>query len=63
MIGFKAGYNAQHTYPYRSDGMGTSKSAETVASSATWTCSRFGEKWVRRTSKKACNITLEASGD
>jgi len=41
MTGFKAGYNAQHTYAYRADGMRTSKSAGTGASSATWTRYRY----------------------
>jgi RHS repeat-associated protein len=41
MTGFKAGYNAQHVYAYRADGMRTSKSAATGASSATWTRYRY----------------------
>jgi len=41
MIGFKAGSNAQHVYAYRADGMRTSKSAATGASTATWTRYRY----------------------
>lgn len=40
MIGLKAGYNAQHTYAYRADGIRTSKSAATGAFSATRTRDR-----------------------
>ncbi len=35
------GYNAEHVYSYRVDGMRTSKSAATGASSATWTRYRY----------------------